>query len=95
MFHTTAESEPAVTLDLKAEVPIAEVRVGNRLNCCQERAVPLAVEVSKDGQSWKRVGYRRLEFRTWTATFPRTPSRFVRLRVDRPSTLHLQTVSVY
>jgi hypothetical protein len=95
MFHTTVEPSPAVTIDLQAQLPITNVSVGNRLDCCRERAVPLAVEVSSDGRTWKRVGYRRMEFRTWDATFPPTRSRFVRLRVDRPSILHLQTISVY
>lgn len=95
MFHTAAESSPAFTVDLQAAIPISRVTVGNRPNCCQDRAVPLAVEISVDGHAWTRVGYRRMEFRSWTTTFSRTRARFVRLRVDRPSILHLQTVSVY
>jgi hypothetical protein len=95
MFHTLDEPSPAVTVDLGARVVIRKVRVMNRLDCCRERALPLAVEIGIDGMTWKRVGYRRSEFRRWTVAFAPARARFVRVRVDRRSVLHLQTISVY
>ena len=96
MFHTAEEASPALVIDLGGTMTIRKVRVKNRLDCCPERAVPLAVEVSGDGaERWRLVAYRRLDFTTWTATFPATAARKVRLRVDRQSMLHLQTVSIY
>jgi hypothetical protein len=95
MFHTLEEPFPAVTVDLGALVVIRKVRVVNRLDCCRERALPLAVEIGSDGVTWKRVGYRRSEFRRWAAVFPAVRARFVRVRVDRQSTLHLRTISIY
>jgi len=39
--------------------------------------------------------YRDPEFVTWTATFPPKSARYVRLKVLRPSVLHLRSVAVY
>jgi hypothetical protein len=94
IFHTLEEFSPSVTVDLQAIETVHSVQVENRSNCCRERALPLAVELSTDGKIWQRVGYRRIVFATWTAVFPARPARFVRLRVDRPSVLHLRRVSV-
>jgi hypothetical protein len=94
-FHTNEELYPSVTLDLGATHDVSTVRVANRTNCCRERALPLAIELSRDGEHWSRVGYKRAAFSTWSASFPATASRFVRLRVDRVSTLHLRRIEVY
>lgn len=94
IFHTVEELSPSVTIDLQTIQTVRQVEVENRSNCRRERALPLAVELSTDGKNWQRVGYRRIVFATWTAVFPARPVRFVRLRVDRPSVLHLRRVSV-
>ncbi|MBC8132969.1 MAG: discoidin domain-containing protein [Deltaproteobacteria bacterium] len=95
MFHTVDEQSPSITIDLGKVARIHKVRTLNRRDCCQERALPLAVEISTDQKTWRRVGYRRVVFSTWTVVFPRVRARYVRLRIDRPSALHLQSVSVY
>jgi hypothetical protein len=94
-FHTNEELYPSVTVDLGAAREIHSVQVINRSNCCRERALPLAVELSREGKHWKRVGYRRAPFTTWSASFPAVQSRFVRLRVDRTSILHLRRIEVF
>lgn len=94
-FHTVEEQDPWVKIDLQAVYSVHAVRIENRTNCCKERAVPLAIELSLDGQSWKLVGYRRILFDTFTQHFPARDARYVRLRVDRRSGLHLRRVSVY
>ena len=94
-FHTIEEDNPWVRVDLGAVQRVHAVRVENRTNCCRERALPLAIELSSDGKSWTLVGYRRLLFDTFTQQFASRDARYVRLRVDRRSLLHLRRVSVY
>ena len=71
------------------------VEVENRRDSYADRALPLAIEVSMDASAWKRVAYRRVEFRNWDASFNPTEARFVRLRVDRFSYLHLARIAVH
>jgi hypothetical protein len=94
-FHTNDEQDPWVRLDLGGAQRVHAVRIENRTNCCKERAIPLAIELSVDGTSWKVVGYRRVLFDTYTQQFAAQPARYVRLRVDRRSVLHLRRISVY
>jgi hypothetical protein len=95
LFQTDEELYPSVTIDLGATRRLRSVKVTNRSDCCGERALPLAVELSSDAIRWTRVGYRRAPFSTWSATFQTTAARYVRLRVDRRSVLHLRRIEVY
>jgi len=95
MFHTDTDTNPWVELDLGAPKTIKRVEVGNREDCCQDRALPLIVELSTDQKRWTQVARRDPEFVTWTATFPPKSARYVRLKVLRPSVLHLRSVAVY
>jgi hypothetical protein len=81
LFHTNAENNPWVEFDLGAPTPIQTIDIGNRPDCCQDRAVPLVAEVSSDHVSWREVARKDTEFSRWKATFPRTDARYVRLRV--------------
>jgi hypothetical protein len=56
--------------------------------------VPLVVELSGDGQSWTEVARRRELFYEWTAWFSARQARYVRLRADHPSALHLGSVQI-
>jgi hypothetical protein len=95
LIHTIDERFPAITIDLGRVARVRRVTVENRVDCCRDRTQPLAIELSVDGKAWTRVGYRRVEFDSWTAKFPATPARFVRARIDRTSTLHLRRIHVY
>jgi hypothetical protein len=53
------------------------------------------MELSVDGAHWKRVHYQRAVFASFTASFPKTKARYVRLRVDRRSAFHLLRVAVF
>jgi hypothetical protein len=94
-FHTQHEPSPWLEIDLGQPEQISRVRVRNRTDCCSALALPLVVELSQDDQTWREVGRRETNFRTWSARFEPTPARWVRLRVDGESTLHLERVSVY
>ncbi len=88
LFHTREEHSPWVIVDLGSARRVRRVEVENRRDSYANRAFPLAIEVSMDASAWKRVAYRRVEFRNWDASFNPTEARFVRLRVDRFSYLH-------
>jgi hypothetical protein len=94
-FHTENEPSPWVEIDLGSQQMISSVQVQNRSDCCRERALPLVVELSTDRERWHEVQRRTTNFRSWTAKFAVQEARWVRLRVDRTSILHLERVSVF
>jgi len=94
MFCTDNDPGPWVEFDLDRPRRVHRVDVTNRPDCCTDRAVPLVVETSVDHAIWQEVARRDADFTTWTADFARTTARYVRLRVPRPSLLHLQDVEI-
>ena len=95
LFHTLEDAEPWFEIDLGAVHELTRVEVQNRTDCCQERAVPLIIEVSLDHQHYRTVAHKFTSFEHWSQGFPATPGRYVRLRVTRRSVLHLDQVQVY
>jgi hypothetical protein len=95
LFHTAEELEPWFEIDLGTPVPVRGLWVKNRLDCCLERAVPLAAELSVDRMEWQRAAQRDLLFTVWAPTFPPTVARYVRLRALRSTSLHLAEVKVF
>jgi hypothetical protein len=93
-FHTLPQNEPWIDFDLGSVKTIKRVDVRNRSDCCSERAVPLIVEISKDDKTWVQVARRDTDFSGWSANFPAQKARYVRLRVPRSTTLHLEDVAV-
>jgi hypothetical protein len=93
-FHTTEEEKPWLLIDLGAPTEFARVEVVNREDCCIDRAVPLVLEVGDDETHFREVARNPEAFRDWEATFAPLKARYVRLRVDRRSILHLVRVSV-
>jgi hypothetical protein len=94
-FSTNDEPNPWWQVDLQAPIAIGGVEVENRSDCCAERAHPLVLELSLDGQKWREVARQDTSFRTWEPKFSATPARFVRLRSLRRTNLHLKNVSVF
>ncbi|MEW5851318.1 MAG: discoidin domain-containing protein [Myxococcota bacterium] len=94
-FCTNNEDRPWVQVDLGAVQSVREVHVYNRSDCCSERAIPLAVEVSEDGRSWREVAKRQDVFDVWKHRFEPVRARHVRLRLLGRNHLHLNEVEVY
>jgi NedA-like, galactose-binding domain len=94
MFHTSGEDHPWVEFDLGKTQTIHVINIVNRVDCCQDRAVPLIAEISTDGAHWKQVGRQDKEFKDWKVKFPRTPARFVKLRVEKWTLFHLADVTI-
>jgi hypothetical protein len=94
-FHTRNEHNPFIVFDLGRERSISQVSVDNRLDCCTDRARRLVLEVSKDQVRWKSVARQDEPFTTWKVeVVPRLRTRYVRLRVDGTSILHLSRVRI-
>ena len=94
-FHTAHGVQQHVTIDLGTAQRIRRVVVYNRSDCCQERAVPLHVEVSQDGNAYQRVATRTETFSEWEAEFPPVTARYVRLLRPKKDYFHLAEVEVY
>jgi hypothetical protein len=95
-FHTNQEDDPSVTFDLGKERRISGVEIDNRLDCCTERAVPLAVAVSSDRKTWREVARTTKDFATWRESFDAVRARYVKVHVPAPnSILHLSRVRIF
>lgn len=95
-FHTTARPNTDLTIDLGATKSVSRVEVFNRPDCCQERAVPLSVQLSVDGRHFKTVARRTRVFQRWTVALPaKSEARFVRLLHEGHGFFHLSEVEVY
>jgi hypothetical protein len=93
-FHTELEDQPSVTIDLQAPQAIHRVVVVNRPSY-RERALPLVIETSADGRSYREFARRDRVFEKWSASAPTVMARYVRLRVENETYFHLNEVSVY
>lgn len=94
-FHTRDEQQPWIEFDLQSPTAFSGLYVKNRTDSVPDRVAPLVVEVSDDAKAWRTVIRREETFRTWTASFPTVTARYVRLRIDRRSTLHLEIVEIH
>lgn len=93
-FHTSEDNEPWLQIDLKGPQQFSLIEVVNRRDCCPDRAIPLAIEVSNDGVTWREVARRKTSFTTWTERIAPTQARYVRAKVLRKSWLHLERLTV-
>jgi hypothetical protein len=94
MFSTDLDDDPWVEIDLGAAKSIRRVDVVNRGKCCEDRAVPLIIELSTDQKWWTQVARRDAVFGSWTAQFRPKVARYVRLKVLKRSMLHLKSITV-
>jgi hypothetical protein len=95
-FHTEREANPWIKFDLGKERKVSSVGVENRLDCCTERAMPIVIETSNDGASWKEVARQNEEFTSVRLRFRTTKARYVRVRLASPSSiLHLSRVQIF
>lgn len=94
-FVTKDAPNQWVMIDLGSTKNISKVVVYNRVDCCQDRAIPLRLEVSDDGINFKKVVDRTDEFEVWTAKGLDAKGRYVRLRHLGANFLHFAEVEVY
>jgi hypothetical protein len=104
-FHTDRTAYPYWEVDLQSEQPLKAVRVFNRGDACQERALGLQVEVSTDGRSFTTVRVLTERFGglhdrspaliDLRESTPPVQARYVRLSLPREDYLHLDQVEVF
>ncbi|HTQ05969.1 MAG TPA: discoidin domain-containing protein [Polyangiaceae bacterium] len=93
-FHTLEDDRPWVEIDLGGKRKFSAIKIVNREDCCGERAVPLAVEVSNDRKTWREVARREDTFNTWYAEFPTVSAHYVRAISLHKTLFHLRRFSV-
>jgi hypothetical protein len=97
-FHSANEDSPWLAIDLGRPYKISRVRVYGRAECCFDQSVPLALEASDDGVTYRKVDERTesfSQFDPWVAKPRGLVARFVRLRTMRHSFLVTSEVEVY
>lgn len=94
-FHTKKGRGETATIDLGSIQPIQSVEIYNRYDCCQNRAVPLRLEVSTDGVAYEKVARRTDTFSFWKVSLSAKPVRFLRLTDEATNFFHLSEVEVY
>ena len=100
-FHTENEAKPWWQVDLGSPMSLSEVRVYNRMDCCQERARTLLVMLSDNGRDCITV-YRHdgsvfggvPNGRPLVVALNGRQARYLRLQLDDTNWLHLDEVEV-
>jgi hypothetical protein len=98
--HTKAELKPWIRIDLEQATEINEVVVYNRSDLANRpdfasRAVPLVIEVSTDGRTFRAFARKNDVFSVWHAKGTPVVARYVRLTIAKQSTLHFNEVQVF
>jgi hypothetical protein len=93
-FHTNLEQNPWVLLDLGREKLVHHIIFYNRADCCQERAVPLVIQLSHDGQKFTDVSRIDKRFNKWDAEIPAQSARYIRATTPKFEFLHLSEIEV-
>jgi hypothetical protein len=95
---TNVEEAPSAVIDLMDVYALDEVRVHNRLDQAFDDCLPLAVEVSTDGSSYREIGRRDAHFAAdppWVVAGNHVPARYVRVKVLHRGYLALSEVEVF
>ncbi len=96
-FHTTVSDHPWIEIDLGAPRTIRSLLIENRRDCCEDRALPINLEILDEARGkWRVVAQRRAGFYVWTHSFAPVRARRVRVRLAAASgILHLKRISLY
>ena len=95
-FHTNDEENPWVEVTLPHFGLLSRIEIVN-MNHHQSRAIPLAVQVSIDGENWKEVMVVEKTQPAWDIDLrrKRIRARYVRLMKKGKGILHLQNIRIY
>ena len=97
-FHSQDEDSPWLSIDLEHRYSISSLKIFGRGDCCFDQSIPLALEISDDGNKYRKIAERTEPFSQadpWVVEPGRVVARFVRLRAQRRSVLVLTEVEVY
>jgi hypothetical protein len=93
-FHTLEEERAWLEIDLGAKKKFSAVKLVNREDCCGERSLPIAIEISNDHKTWREVTRRTEPYTTWHQSFAPVNARYVRVVGLRKTALHLKRFAV-
>jgi len=97
-FHTEAEKEPWLMIDLKEHRPISEIVILNRDDQQGNRSKNLHVWISNDQQNWKQVYKAGKPQGRWVVLLEKPQSaRYIKIGLinEQPGFFHLKGVKVY
>jgi hypothetical protein len=97
-FHSAEQKSAWLAVDLGRDYSITRVEAYARGDCCHDQSLPLALEFSDDGVSYRRVASRTLRFSVyepWVIDANEQVARFVRFRTLAKTPLVLAEVEVY
>lgn len=94
LLHTAEEANPWVVVDMLETRPVTRIVVKNRLDCCQERGLPMVVELGAGSGNYVEVARRTTPFDTWEIGLVPARARYLRLRVEQKTFLHLHAIEI-
>jgi hypothetical protein len=94
LFHTEEEDNPWVVVDLGKTRTIREVLVKNRADVDSDRGLPLVLELGGQDRQFAAVSTRSAPFDDWDVKFAARPARYVRLRAQGRTILHLREIQI-
>jgi hypothetical protein len=97
-FHSELVDRPELTIDLGADYVLSTVKVYGRADCCFDQSIPLSLEVSRDGHSFRGVAKRAEPFSAydpWVVSSLRATARYVRVKSQKQAYLVLAEVEVF
>jgi hypothetical protein len=97
-FHSALEPRPWLSIDLEKKYAISRVKVYGRGDEHNAQSIPLVLEASDDGATYRQIAVRTEPFSSiapWTFTGPAFVGRFIRLRTQHRSYLVLGEVEVF
>jgi hypothetical protein len=96
-YHSQEAEQPFLTIDLQKAYLLSKITIFGRGECCYDQSIPMVVEVSVDGTSFRKVEERTTPFsesEPWVMKPPDTLARFVRVRMERHGSLVLSEIEV-
>lgn len=97
-YHSTQEESPWLSIDLGTHYALSKVKVYGRGDGYYDQSIPLALEVSDDGSSYRQIGLRTEPFSAsdpWVVKPVDVTAQFIRLRTLRNSYLVLGEVEAF
>ncbi len=101
-FCTLKENQPWWQIDLQGTHQLSEIKIYNRMDCCQERASTLNVLLSQDALNWElyysndqQNVFGGIDGKPLLVNVQHQAARFVRLQLRENEYLHLDEVEIY
>ncbi len=101
VFHTAIDEHPWIRVDLGGVHRLTAVEIGNRPGY-EDRAAGLALSVSEDGRTWRRLWTAPRAARRWEVPLrdlagAPVPARYLKLEIrpDPPAPLHLRSLRIW